>query len=232
MRREIRRGTLKGVLDHAGVSIEEFMPVLSDEGGLAGRLCSSAPPRITASESHGPHRASPPAGRDIFAPANEHFAESTFHRNGALRSAVQVSCLAAFLATVPSQAADVAGQAKVKVVGIMVVAPDGAKDQTRAYYWKTGVTVSAMVTPDSGKIIKVDDSNSKLDSFTDDKGTDLMVAPPSKDPFKKEARKKGLWPRGRTLQDWNRAKPLRFQKGAVVTPRGWNREIWVKCRPC
>lgn len=66
----------------------------------------------------------------------------------------------------------------------MVVAPEGGKDN-RSYCWKPGVTVSVMLSPTAGKIVKFNQNDSKLDSFTDDKGTDLTAAPPSQDPFNK-----------------------------------------------
>src|SRR5580698_10587108 len=107
---------------------------------------------------------------------------NTFHR--IFHSTSHLACLAAFISTIQSQAADAACQAKVTVVAVMVVAPEGGKDN-RSFCWKPGVTVSAMITPEAGKIIKINDSKSKIESFADDKGTDLMAAPASDDPFNK-----------------------------------------------
>jgi hypothetical protein len=81
-------------------------------------------------------------------------------------------------------AADETNQWNSKVVAVMVVAPEGGTDN-RNFCWKTGATVSVMMSPAKGKIVKVNEQDSKLDSFTDDKGTDLMAAPPSPDPFNK-----------------------------------------------
>jgi hypothetical protein len=86
--------------------------------------------------------------------------------------------------TIPVFAADEANQWNIQVVGVMVVAPEGGKDN-RAYCWKPGVTVSVMLSPKEGKIVKFNENESKIDSFTDDKGTDLTAAPPSQDPFNK-----------------------------------------------
>lgn len=104
--------------------------------------------------------------------------KSTFCRYCVVSS---MAFLAVSILIVHAQAAE---QADVRVVAVMVVAPDGGKDN-RSFCWKPGVTVSAMVTPAAGKIIKVNDSESKLDSFTDDKGTDLTAGPPSTDVFNK-----------------------------------------------
>jgi hypothetical protein len=79
---------------------------------------------------------------------------------------------------------DATSQWNVQVVAVMVVAPEGGKD-TRSYCWKPGTTVSASLTLPAGKIVKLNQEESKLSSFTDDKGTDLMAGPPSQDPFNK-----------------------------------------------
>ena len=81
-------------------------------------------------------------------------------------------------------AADEPNQRNLQVVGLMVVAPDGGQDN-RSYCWKPGVTVSVRYAPVQGTIVSFNENLSKLDSFTDDKGTDLMAAPPSTDPFNK-----------------------------------------------
>ncbi len=86
--------------------------------------------------------------------------------------------------TTPIFAADETNQWNVQVVGLMVVAPEDGKDN-RAYCWKPGVTVSVMLSATDGKIVKFNENDSKIASFSDDKGTDLMAAPPSQDPFNK-----------------------------------------------
>jgi hypothetical protein len=86
--------------------------------------------------------------------------------------------------TVSTYAADETNRWNIQVVGLMVVAPEGGKDN-REYCWKPGVTVSVMLSPQEGKIVKFNQNESKIDSFSDDKGTDLMAAPPSQDPFNK-----------------------------------------------
>jgi hypothetical protein len=91
---------------------------------------------------------------------------------------------AGLLSIIPASAADVTSQWNVKPVAVMVVTPEGGKDN-RNFCWKPGVTVSAIFTPPHGKIISIDQNESKVLSFTDDKGTDLMAAPASDDPFNK-----------------------------------------------
>jgi hypothetical protein len=73
---------------------------------------------------------------------------------------------------------------KTQVVGIMVSSPEGLTE-SRSFCWKSGVTVSATLSSSAGKIVKIEDSKSKIESFTDDKGTDLMAAPDSNDVFNK-----------------------------------------------
>jgi len=51
--------------------------------------------------------------------------------------------------------------------------------------WKPGTTVSASLTLSAGNIVKLNQEESKLISFTDDKGTDLTAGPQSQDPFNK-----------------------------------------------
>jgi hypothetical protein len=80
--------------------------------------------------------------------------------------------------------ADTTNQWNVQVVGVMVVAPEGGKDN-RSFCWKPGTTVSASLTLSAGKIVKLNQEESKLVSFTDDKGTDLTAGPQSQDPFNK-----------------------------------------------
>ena len=95
--------------------------------------------------------------------------------------------LTAFILGTPAlstPAADESNQTNFQVVALMVVAPAGGTD-SRNYCWKTGVTVSVLYAPTDGKIVDFDQNESKLVSFTDDKGTDLMAAPPSTDPFNK-----------------------------------------------
>jgi hypothetical protein len=92
--------------------------------------------------------------------------------------------LAVHLSTCQAGAAEATNQWNVQVVGLMVVAPEGGKDN-RSFCWKPGVTVSASLTLAAGKIVDLNQEESKLISFTDDKGTDLMAAPASQDPFNK-----------------------------------------------
>jgi len=95
--------------------------------------------------------------------------------------------LTAFILGTPAlstPAADESNQTNFQVVALMVVAPAGGTDN-RNFCWKTGVTVSVLYAPTDGKIVDFDQNESKLVSFTDDKGTDLMAAPPSTDPFNK-----------------------------------------------
>ena len=89
--------------------------------------------------------------------------------------------VAAFCATLGVRAAD---EWQTQVVGVMITAPEGGKDN-RSYCWKPGVTVSVRLTPPTGKIVQLNEEKSKIDSFSDDKGTDVMAGVPSKDPFNK-----------------------------------------------
>ena len=95
--------------------------------------------------------------------------------------------MTAFILGIPAMPTALAGessQTNLQVVALMVVAPNGGNDN-RNYCWKPGVTVSVLYSPTEGKIVTFNENESKLDSFTDDKGTDLMAAPPSTDPFNK-----------------------------------------------
>jgi len=95
-----------------------------------------------------------------------------------------VSFLAVVLSILPASAADVTGQWSARTVAVMVTTPEGGMDN-RNFCWKPGVTVSALLSPPAGKIVSIDQNKSKVISFTDDKGTDLMAAPASNDPFNK-----------------------------------------------
>ena len=92
--------------------------------------------------------------------------------------------LAGFIGATRALAAEATNEWNVQVVGVMVVAPEGGKDN-RSFCWKPGATISAKVTLSAGKIVKLNEEESKLVSFTDDKGTDLMAGPQSQDPFNK-----------------------------------------------
>lgn len=73
-------------------------------------------------------------------------------------------------------AADTNGQWKVEVAGLRVVAPAPAnKDELRAFNWTAGVTIALLVTSPQGKIIDFAWDESKITSFVDDKGTDLVA---------------------------------------------------------
>jgi hypothetical protein len=92
--------------------------------------------------------------------------------------------LAFLFSTGRASGVDATSQWNVQVVAVMVVAPEGGKDN-RSFCWKPGVTVSANFSLPAGKIVKLNQDESKLTSFTDDKGTDLMAGPQSQDPFNK-----------------------------------------------
>jgi hypothetical protein len=93
--------------------------------------------------------------------------------------------LAVFIFSIQSYANDT-NQWNIKVAGIRIVAPapDGKPGSSGAFFSPPGVTVTAIVQPLAGKIVSINQSDSKLDTFTDDKGTDLM-ATKSEDPFNK-----------------------------------------------
>lgn len=65
---------------------------------------------------------------------------------------------------------------KVQVTGVRVVAPaPEGNDKLRAFNWFPGVTVALLVTAPEKSIISVSKDRSKITSFTDDKGTDLLA---------------------------------------------------------
>jgi|GEM_PF-4538146 len=101
-----------------------------------------------------------------------------------IRAVSHLLWLAVFISSIRALAADATNQWNVQVVGVMVVAPEGGKDN-RDFCWKPGVTVSANLSLSEGKIVKLNQQESKINSFSDDKGTDLMATPPSQDPFNK-----------------------------------------------
>jgi hypothetical protein len=73
-------------------------------------------------------------------------------------------------------AADDAAQWKVQVAGISVGAPaPEGKDNSYASSWSAGSTVLLVVTAPSGNIVNINTDASKLEAFTDDKGTDLLA---------------------------------------------------------
>jgi hypothetical protein len=83
--------------------------------------------------------------------------------------------------------ADDAGQWKTEVTGLRIIAPPVEKSENArgAFFESPGVTVVVTLTPPSGgKVVSIDQFESKVDSFTDDKGTDLLAAK-SEDEFHK-----------------------------------------------
>ena len=98
-----------------------------------------------------------------------------------------IVCLLALVVLISTSCVFAAGTTNgwnMQVVGVMVVAPDGGRD-SRSFCWKPGTTVSVMLSPAEGKIVKFNEDASKLVSFVDDKGTDLTAGPQSQDPFNK-----------------------------------------------
>lgn len=79
-----------------------------------------------------------------------------------------------------------AGQWKVQVTGLRIVAPpvEKGEDARGAFFQSPGVTVVAAITPPGGKIVSIDQMESKVDNFKDDQGTDLFAAK-SDSPFNK-----------------------------------------------
>jgi hypothetical protein len=68
--------------------------------------------------------------------------------------------------------ADDTNQWNIKIAGIRIVAPapDGKADSRGAFFSLPGVTVTAILQPSAGKIVSIDQFESKLDSFTVTKG--------------------------------------------------------------
>jgi len=93
--------------------------------------------------------------------------------------------LASLVLNTPLRAED-AAQWKVQTAGLRVVAPslDGKADSQGAFFQPPGVTVVAVIIPTGGNIVSIDQFKSTVDSFTDDKGTDLLAAK-SSSPFNK-----------------------------------------------
>jgi hypothetical protein len=79
-----------------------------------------------------------------------------------------------------------AEQWKIQITGLRIVAPPVEKKEGAqgAFFQPPGVTVVAALTPAQGKIVSIDQFKSKVDAFTDDKGTDLLAAK-SDSPFNK-----------------------------------------------
>lgn len=77
-------------------------------------------------------------------------------------------------------------QWKIQITGLRIVAPPAEKKEGAqgAFFQPPGLTVVATITPAQGKIVSLDQFKSKVDSFTDDKGTDLL-ATKSESPFNK-----------------------------------------------
>jgi hypothetical protein len=73
-----------------------------------------------------------------------------------------------------------------QVTGLRVIAPpkDADKNARGAFFQPGGVAVEVTAVPVSGSIVSIDQNDSQLDSFTDDKGTDLLAVK-SDDPFNK-----------------------------------------------
>ncbi len=86
-------------------------------------------------------------------------------------------------------AASGADEWNIQVTGLRIVAPPAGnqevKEDTRgAFFQPPGVTVVATIAPASGKIVSIDQFDSKVETFTDDRGTDLLAAQ-SVSPFNK-----------------------------------------------
>ncbi|HEY2084093.1 MAG TPA: hypothetical protein VGI88_15025, partial [Verrucomicrobiae bacterium] len=85
-------------------------------------------------------------------------------------------CLLPLLALTPASKAQTPPGWKVQVTGVRVVAPaPEGNDKLRAFNWFPGVTVALLVTAPEKSIISVSKDSSKITSFTDDKGTDLLA---------------------------------------------------------
>lgn len=93
------------------------------------------------------------------------------------RSRAGVLCLAVLTLTTRTFAADTGVEWKVQVEGVRVVAiAPGSKDIEWALQGGApGVTVVLMLTTPGGRIVGINTDTSKIDSFTDDQGADLMA---------------------------------------------------------
>ena len=91
---------------------------------------------------------------------------------------IGIYCLAAFALITRAFAADPAAEWKVQVQAIRVVAV-AAGEQDSAWWGLNGaapgVTVLLKLTAPEGNIVGINTDASKLESFTDDRGTDLSV---------------------------------------------------------
>jgi hypothetical protein len=97
----------------------------------------------------------------------------------------QLLCLAVLVVSYRAAAEDT-NQWKIQVAGLRVVVPPANTNENArgAFFASPGVTVVATLTSSSGKIVSINQFESKLNSFADDKGTDLL-AMKSEDPFNK-----------------------------------------------
>jgi hypothetical protein len=74
--------------------------------------------------------------------------------------------------------ADDASRWKIQATGLRIVVSKMStkEDQEEDFFQPPGVTVGVRITPVSGKIVDIDPFESKVSSFSDDKGTDLLAA--------------------------------------------------------
>ena len=103
-----------------------------------------------------------------------------------MKSILLILPLAVLAFIQPVFSADTNFPCQVEVTGLRIVAPvaGGDKDARGAFFSSAGVTAVVMVTPVNNQIVSVEQSDSKVDSFVDNKGTDLL-ATKSEDPFNK-----------------------------------------------
>jgi hypothetical protein len=78
--------------------------------------------------------------------------------------------------SIRSSAMENTNEWRCEVAGLRIVAPAWeGKDYMRAFNWSSGVTVALLLTAPTGRIVRVNPEASRLVSFADDKGTDLLA---------------------------------------------------------
>ncbi len=93
----------------------------------------------------------------------------------AFRAKCIVACLVGFAVCPTTLADDAASKTKVTAYGLRVVPkPFEGNDMMRAFHAFEGTSVAILLEQPSGGLISFDSDSSKIESFTDDKGKNLL----------------------------------------------------------
>ncbi|MBN1417882.1 MAG: hypothetical protein JXP34_03850 [Planctomycetes bacterium] len=93
-----------------------------------------------------------------------------------IRAALAASVLAALPVVSPAALAGAPGGRAVEVRGLRITGPGLSENELRPFNWTEGTTVALLVRTPGGAIIALDEDGSALETFSDDKGTDLLAA--------------------------------------------------------